>query len=112
MSKKTWLMLVVAVVVLTVGVFGWNQENHQVPIVSNETEVTVDKIQGACYVGGCSSQICSDTPEMASNCEYRVEYSCYQKTSTCKRQSNGECGWTPTNELKVCIANAVSAGRE
>lgn len=74
--------------------------------VVKRSEVVVNPTQKACYVGGCSSQLCSDTPDMASNCMYKEEYGCYQKTSTCKRQSNGECGWTQTNELKMCIKNA------
>lgn len=57
---------------------------------------------GKCFVGGCSSQICSDREGMASTCEYREEYACY-KTATCKRQTNGNCGWTETSELKACL---------
>ncbi len=75
--------------------------------VSKRGEVVTNPSQKACHVGGCSSQLCSDTPGVASTCEFREVYSCYQKTSSCKRQSNGECGWTQTNELKVCIANAI-----
>lgn len=85
-----------------------SQNMYQVTFeVSKKSDVAVNPNQGACYVGGCSAQICSDTPDMASNCEYREEYACYKKTSTCKRQPNGECGWTQTNELKVCLANAI-----
>lgn len=57
---------------------------------------------GLCYVGGCSSQLCSDTPGMASTCEYREEYACYQ-TASCERQTDGECGWTQTDELLACL---------
>lgn len=65
--------------------------------------VTKDTVSaGACYVGGCSSQICSDRPDVASTCEYREVYSCYQG-ATCARQSNGQCGWTQTAALKACI---------
>jgi hypothetical protein len=60
---------------------------------------------GGCYVGGCSSQICSDDPGVVSDCMYRKEYACY-KTAKCERQSNGQCGWTETAELKMCLANA------
>lgn len=56
-----------------------------------------------CFVGGCSAQICSDQQGMASTCEYREEYACY-KTAKCERQASGQCGWTPTNELKMCLA--------
>jgi hypothetical protein len=58
--------------------------------------------KGGCYIGGCSSQICSDQPDMASTCEYREEYGCY-KTATCERQVGGECGWTATMALNTCL---------
>lgn len=60
---------------------------------------------GACYVGGCSSQICSDQKDMASTCEFKEEYACY-KTATCERQASGMCGWTDTPKLRSCIARA------
>lgn len=59
--------------------------------------------QGACYVGGCSSEVCSDRPDVASNCMYKSEFACYKKTSTCERQVSGACGWTQTEALKICI---------
>lgn len=57
---------------------------------------------GKCYIGGCSSQICSDQEGAISTCEYREEYACYQ-TATCERQSNGQCGWTNTPALRECL---------
>lgn len=56
-----------------------------------------------CYVGGCSSQICSDKPDVASTCIYREVYACYQGAA-CERQSDGQCGWTQTPALKACVA--------
>lgn len=56
-----------------------------------------------CYVGGCSSEVCSDTEGVASNCIYRESFACY-KTAKCERQADGKCGWTQTTELKTCIA--------
>lgn len=68
---------------------------QNVPVVTNP--------QGKCYVGGCSAQLCSDAPDMASTCEYTAAYACY-KTATCERQQNGQCGWTSTTELRACLA--------
>ena len=62
---------------------------------------------GGCYVGGCSNQLCTDRPGVVSTCEYRPEYSCYQNgMARCERQSNGVCGWTPTQNLYACLNNA------
>jgi len=61
-----------------------------------------------CIVGGCSSQICSDDRgALASTCEWRAEYACY-RTAKCARQADGECGWTPSDELAACLAAAGS----
>jgi eight-cysteine-cluster-containing protein len=57
---------------------------------------------GTCFIGGCSSQICSDQEDVVSTCEWREEYACY-KTATCARQADGRCGWTPTPELRACL---------
>ncbi len=68
-------------------------------IISKKTEVL-----GDCYVGGCSGQICSDKKDMVSMCEYSETYACY-KTATCERQSDGQCGWTKTQELTACLGS-------
>jgi hypothetical protein len=60
-------------------------------------------LDGECYVGGCSAELCSDTPNVASTCEWQDAYSCYSN-ATCERQAHGECGWTQTEELKACLA--------
>ena len=56
-----------------------------------------------CFIGGCSSQICSDRTDIVSTCEYREEYACYQ-TAKCERQGNGECGLTQTSVLTACLS--------
>ena len=61
-----------------------------------------DAAAGACFVGGCSSHICSDQEGIVSTCEWHEEYACYQQ-ATCERQADGECGWTPTAELEACL---------
>jgi hypothetical protein len=59
---------------------------------------------GACYRGGCSGQLCTDSPNAGSTCEWRAEYACYT-SATCARQSNGQCGFTSTPALTACLAN-------
>ncbi len=81
-------------------------EKTDVPVVVLPSLPVPVENNGACYVGGCSSQLCTDEADMASTCEYREEYACYQ-TATCKRQSSGECGWTPTSELRACLSGSI-----
>lgn len=80
--------------------------------LKNATPTTVEIIitksvqpLGACYIGGCSSEICSDKDDVVSACMYKEEFACY-KTATCERQQNGQCGWTQTPALATCIANS------
>lgn len=108
MTKQDWIKTTIVIVALTTlgASFYFSDRNFK---ESLPAQTSTSTNQGACYVGGCSSQICSDTEGVASNCEYREEYACYQKTSICERQSTGECGWTPTTELAVCIADATKS---
>lgn len=54
-----------------------------------------------CRPTGCSNQICSDEP-VNTTCEWKEEYDCYRK-AVCERQTDGECGWRQTPELKACL---------
>jgi hypothetical protein len=56
-----------------------------------------------CFVGGCSSQVCSEQEGIITTCEFRPEYACYQQ-ATCERQADGGCGWTETPALEACLA--------
>lgn len=60
-----------------------------------------------CGVGGCSGQLCiahDKAAGLATTCEYREEYGCYQKAS-CGCVS-GKCEWKPTPELQACLDRA------
>ncbi|CAN5707838.1 hypothetical protein BH11PAT2_BH11PAT2_06310 [soil metagenome] len=61
-----------------------------------------------CYIGGCSSELCSDSPGAISSCIYRSEYACY-KTATCERQPSGKCGWTQTTQLLTCLQDPAKS---
>ncbi|MDP3954030.1 MAG: Gmad2 immunoglobulin-like domain-containing protein [bacterium] len=55
----------------------------------------------SCIITGCSSQVCAEE-EVITTCEYREEYACY-RTAKCERQTDGQCGWTETQELTSCL---------
>lgn len=59
-----------------------------------------------CKVGGCSGTVCvgEDEEDPITTCEWREEYACYQ-TARCEKQSDGECGWTETDEFASCLAD-------
>jgi eight-cysteine-cluster-containing protein len=61
---------------------------------------------GGCAPGGCSGELCGEEGEgLISDCVYREEFECY-RSARCERQSSGRCGWTQTDELRQCIAQA------
>jgi hypothetical protein len=43
---------------------------------------------------------------VATTCEFRPEYACYQR-ATCERQPDGTCGFTPTPELTKCLGGST-----
>ena len=63
----------------------------------------------ACYVGGCSGQVCSGEADVITTCLYQESYACYQQ-ATCERQTTGECGWTQSATLTACIAATADDG--
>jgi hypothetical protein len=79
------------------------RQNGQWAKARTATAVYRRLVDNGCFVGGCSSHICSEEEGAVSTCEWREQYACYQ-TTTCERQPEGHCGWTPTPELQACIA--------
>lgn len=61
-------------------------------------------VANPCIKTGCSGEICADSSQ-ASICIVRPEYACYQQAE-CKRQSNGQCGFTKTATLTACLDDA------
>ena len=63
-----------------------------------------------CVRAGCSDHLCVDEGvDIASTCEWRPVYACYQQ-ATCERQQNGQCGFTPTHELVECLEHFTQPG--
>ena len=82
------------------GKCGWTQTDELKQCIEDARDNS-----GPCYVGGCSSQLCTDQEGAVSTCEWTEAYACY-RDATCERQSNGQCGWTQTDELQECLDNA------
>ncbi|MFO0744160.1 MAG: DUF6748 domain-containing protein [Myxococcota bacterium] len=66
------------------------------------------KSDAACKIAGCSGELClpADSEQGISMCMWRDEYACYQQLGVCETQGDGSCGWTATDELTSCLANA------
>ena len=58
-----------------------------------------------CVRAGCSRELCTDKPDTVTTCAWRDRYRCFEDAE-CKRQPNGQCGYTPTKKLKACLAQA------
>ena len=76
------------------------QLSHTPTPVNNEKPTVLD----GCRVTGCSGSICAEE-EIITTCEYKTEYACYKKAE-CKKQEDGQCGWTPTEEIVSCLREA------
>jgi eight-cysteine-cluster-containing protein len=63
-----------------------------------------------CFIGGCSSEVCSDRTDYFTPCIWREAYACF-RDARCERQPDGACGWTPTPELEACLASHDPAPR-
>jgi len=88
------------------GKCGWTQtEELQECIDGAAQEEVVPPVEEPCFIGGCSSEICSDEEGVNSVCIWSPVFECY-KDATCERQADGKCGWTETKALKKCIKNA------
>ncbi len=79
-----------------------NPAAPQRPVVVTPPSLEVP-VPARCFVGGCSGQICSDSPDAISTCEWREQYACFA-TASCERQDDGRCGWTMDEELTSCLA--------
>lgn len=66
-----------------------------------------------CFVGGCSSQLCSAEQGMASTCEWLEEYACYQDANlTSCGCFEGSCGWDQTEALEQCVEGSGDNGTD
>lgn len=61
----------------------------------------------ACVVD-CQPWKCVEEQHRADMCTmlYKIGTECYARHSTCTRQPNGQCGWTPSAELQTCLDDA------
>lgn len=86
--------------------FGTNSlfwDNDRIGIQFSATEFFLKVTPDKCRPTGCSGQICSNG-EVVTTCEWLPEYACI-KRQVCETQSDGSCGWTPTDESKICFEN-------
>ncbi|HEX7017525.1 MAG TPA: dockerin type I domain-containing protein [Patescibacteria group bacterium] len=62
-----------------------------------------------CVRAGCSGQLCLSQAAAAelgtTTCQFLPEYACYQQ-ATCEVQPTGECGFTESDEVVACLAEA------
>ena len=58
----------------------------------------------ACYVGGCSGEVCSSELGVISACVWRDYFGCYDlEGATCGVLPSGECGWSGDSAFLGCL---------
>ena len=55
----------------------------------------------SCMRTGCSGQLCA-SETILTTCEFHPWYVCYDD-ALCEIQPDGECDWTPTDDLLQCL---------
>jgi len=82
-----------------------SHDNCQIVISRKNQQRCVEKPK-ECKIGGCSGTLCGE-PSLVDNvdttCEVKPEYSCYKDFGKCEKQTDGKCGWAPTEELVSCL---------
>ncbi len=65
--------------------------------------------QAGCVRGGCNGELCvSETARnMNTTCDVKPQYACF-RSARCEKQSNGQCGWTQTSELRQCLEQYIT----
>jgi 2-iminobutanoate/2-iminopropanoate deaminase len=63
--------------------------------------------EAGCAIGGCRGEVCYEAPTepgmgIGSACMVAPSDACYQ-TAECKRQADGNCGWTEDTYLLACL---------
>lgn len=61
-------------------------------------------INPTCYVGGCSSELCTDKKDAVSACVALPWYQCLKHTQCGNFTANGACTWKPTTAYIDCMA--------
>lgn len=55
-----------------------------------------------CFIGGCSSEVCSNQDGVITACYWKDHFACYHE-ALCEPQRDGDCGWTATPKLTACL---------
>jgi eight-cysteine-cluster-containing protein len=61
-----------------------------------------EEVLASCYVGGCSSELCTSDKEVMSTCELLPGMECLNEEMTCE-MIEGECTWVLSVEAAKCF---------
>jgi hypothetical protein len=62
------------------------------PGFPGDISMCVEKVK-TCYVGGCSSEVCSEIPDVVTPCVYPPIGGLPPAGSVCTLKADGSCGW-------------------
>ncbi len=107
--KRAIVLVLVIIVILAIWKIAYNvgKSSSVLPVVVDNWGKPVQK--NGCVVGGCFGQVCAEKNSsslVSDKCNLALpapSVACY-KNATCERQSNNQCGWTQTSELKSCLS--------
>jgi hypothetical protein len=67
--------------------------------------IPIKDLQNGCFIFGYNYESCSEKNKYSQNPIWPVsrDHSCY-RNAVCELQTNGQCNWTQTEELKNCLS--------
>lgn len=89
----------------TVGDIDTTEDEDKEEDIALDDDIDVDKddeIEIACYVGGCSGELCTDDPEIMGTCELLPGMECIPMEMRCEAV-DGECTWIMSKRAAECF---------
>lgn len=103
------LMALFVILILSVGVFlvvGGGLDNLMIVGNGNleniENEDRIAQQPERCYVGGCSGELCTNSPDAIGTCEFLPGMKCLSKEMSCELV-DGQCSWVLSEDAARCF---------
>lgn len=102
----TSILIVLAIIITALLIYKFSSNSSTAPPVATiSPPITQPSPTEKCVLAGCNSELCleeSEARDRMTACVFSKQYGCL-RNAKCERQTNGECGFTQTAELKDCL---------
>jgi hypothetical protein len=101
-TRRSIFFLILILLFLVIGITILIENNK------NKESIKIKENTNPCQRAGCSGQLCveSSFKDTTTTCEWKEEYSCYQKAK-CEKQTDGKCGFTKDDQFNKCVDELI-----